>query len=250
MMRTYLTFQLYGQLSSWGDIAVGEVRPIDQLPTKSAVLGLVAAALGIKRTQSLDLLNLNESFGFAVKCFPACESLKDYHSVQMPTSKKHSRFYTRKDELAAGEIETLITSRYYYPEMYSVIALWLQEDKARVSSSISLPEIEKALKTPQYALYLGRKACPVALPLAPCVKVYPSLKHALDHALDDFTKDDPWVNLFQQNKQPIYSWECLEQADAGMSPEMFVEKRDKLRDRARWEFDRRDRFICFGGENA
>ena len=52
-MRDYLVFQLYGQLASWGDIAVGETRPSALTPTKSAILGLVAAALRLKRPDTI-----------------------------------------------------------------------------------------------------------------------------------------------------------------------------------------------------
>ena len=49
MIRDYLVFRLYGPMCSWGDIAVGEVRPSTVHPSKSAILGLIAAALGVKR---------------------------------------------------------------------------------------------------------------------------------------------------------------------------------------------------------
>jgi len=49
LVRDYLVFQLYGPLASWGDIAVGETRPSALTPSRSAILGLLAAALGLKR---------------------------------------------------------------------------------------------------------------------------------------------------------------------------------------------------------
>ena len=48
-MADFLVFQLYGALASWGDIAVGEYRPSQGHPSKSAITGLLAAALGIER---------------------------------------------------------------------------------------------------------------------------------------------------------------------------------------------------------
>jgi CRISPR system Cascade subunit CasD len=48
-MSRYLLFQLYAPLVSWGAPAVGEVRHTDTIPTRSALLGLLAAALGIPR---------------------------------------------------------------------------------------------------------------------------------------------------------------------------------------------------------
>jgi CRISPR system Cascade subunit CasD len=49
MMSRYLLFQLYAPLVSWGAPAVGEVRHTDTIPTRSALLGILAAALGISR---------------------------------------------------------------------------------------------------------------------------------------------------------------------------------------------------------
>nr|WP_284509571.1 CRISPR-associated protein Cas5 [Salinivibrio costicola] len=48
-MRDYLVFRLYGPLASWGEPAVGGDRPTSAYPSRSAVLGLLGAALGIKR---------------------------------------------------------------------------------------------------------------------------------------------------------------------------------------------------------
>ena len=48
-MNDYLLFRLYGALASWGDIAVGNIRPSYGYPSKSSVIGLIAAALGVKR---------------------------------------------------------------------------------------------------------------------------------------------------------------------------------------------------------
>ena len=50
-MHEYLLFRLYGSMASWGDIAVGEFRPTFDHPSKSAVMGLIAAAMGIRRDE-------------------------------------------------------------------------------------------------------------------------------------------------------------------------------------------------------
>ncbi|MCV6614557.1 MAG: CRISPR-associated protein Cas5, partial [Cellvibrionaceae bacterium] len=47
----YLVFRLYGAMASWGQPAVGETRHSGTYPSKSAVTGLLGAALGIKRSQ-------------------------------------------------------------------------------------------------------------------------------------------------------------------------------------------------------
>ena len=54
-MKDYLVFRLYGPLASWGQAAVGGDRPTGLQPTRSAILGLLGAALGIKRDNNQDL---------------------------------------------------------------------------------------------------------------------------------------------------------------------------------------------------
>ncbi len=44
-MDNYLVFQLYAPLAAWGGQAVGQERPSDDHPSRSALLGLLAAAL-------------------------------------------------------------------------------------------------------------------------------------------------------------------------------------------------------------
>ena len=50
-MKEYLVFQLYAPLASWGEEASGEIRHSATVPTRSALLGLLAAALGIRRDE-------------------------------------------------------------------------------------------------------------------------------------------------------------------------------------------------------
>ncbi|MGL4603678.1 MAG: CRISPR-associated protein Cas5, partial [Iodobacter sp.] len=49
-MSPYLVFRLYGAMASFGEIAVGELRHSAAYPSRSALLGLLGAALGIARS--------------------------------------------------------------------------------------------------------------------------------------------------------------------------------------------------------
>ena len=51
-MKECLLFQLYGPMASWGQVAVGDQRPSDSQPTKSAVLGLISASLESRNKKS------------------------------------------------------------------------------------------------------------------------------------------------------------------------------------------------------
>ncbi len=64
-MTEFLCFRLHGPLASWGDIAVGERRPTSPHLSRSAVLGLVAGALGIRRDDADAWAELDRGVGFA-----------------------------------------------------------------------------------------------------------------------------------------------------------------------------------------
>ena len=81
-MKEYLFFRLYGPIASWGDIAVGVQRPSFDHPSKSAIMGLLAAALGIKRNEEEKHTALVNSYNFAVMINSSGILLRDYHTVQ------------------------------------------------------------------------------------------------------------------------------------------------------------------------
>jgi len=57
-----LIFQLHAPLSSWGEVAVGEYRPTADYPSQSAIVGLLAAAFGIKREDEAAQIALNNGY--------------------------------------------------------------------------------------------------------------------------------------------------------------------------------------------
>ncbi len=162
-MGKYLVFHIYGPMSSFGDTAVGEYRPTFSHPSKSAILGLVAGSLGIKRTDESRLLVLSGQLGFGVLVLSPGTLLRDYHTTQVPsqvTIKKGPAF-TRKDELRYKDQNTILSTRDYRSDAAYRIALWARDD------SVNLVEIQKALNAPVFTPYLGRKSCPSAIPFQP-----------------------------------------------------------------------------------
>lgn len=67
LMSQYLVFQLHGPMASWGEDAPGEVRHSHELPSRSALLGLLAAALGIRREEEQRLKAFNQHYPFALR---------------------------------------------------------------------------------------------------------------------------------------------------------------------------------------
>ncbi len=233
-MRTYLLFRLYGPMAAWGDIAVGEQRPSLSQPSKSAVLGLVAAALGLERDDEAAHAALAEHYAMAVCVDAPGELLRDYHTTQVPPARKGVRYATRRDELLADKLSTILSQRDYRMDAACRVALWPCSDAA----PYTLETLAEALEKPRFVLYLGRKACPPALPLAPrCVEA-PSLC-----AL--FSTTEPTQALppeLKPDAEPMAFWELLDVDEAGFPADalkMEYTRHDRLLSRHRWQFGER-----------
>lgn len=133
-----LLLRLGGPLQSWGDSSRFSQRHTRTEPTKSGVLGLLAAAKGIRRTEPIEeLLGLE----FAVRVDQPGQIIRDFQTA--------IRWET-------GESMPLST-RHYISDGHFV---------AGVSGEGALIEgLADALGRPVFPLYLGRRSCPPAVPV-------------------------------------------------------------------------------------
>ena len=246
-MADYLIFQLYGPLASWGEIAVGESRHSAAYPSRSALLGLLGAALGIRREDEAGQAALISGYRFGVKLHAIGHSLRDYHTVQVGPQLKKLRYRTRRQELTlptSEQLGTLLSSREYRCDSFASVAV-----AATDQAAYGLDQVGAALKNPVFPLYLGRKSCPPALPLAPKLATFASLKDALDafdaHPLPELFKEERQANIRERanhllNSGPArYYWE--ESFGPGglvadVLPSMTLVRHDQPTSRSRWQF--------------
>lgn len=231
----YLVFRLYGPLASWGQAAVGGDRPTDIYPGRSAIIGLLAAALGIRRSEEERQTQLNSSVRIAVKQLVPSSLLRDYHTTQVPSTRRNVRHLTRKSELAEDKLNTILSSRDYRCDGLWVVAINLTSD-----SKYSLEELQQALLKPKFTLYLGRKSCPLALPLSPQIESGVSLKEALDTEFSPLTRsvkeDDLWLS---SNGIATYFWEGSKDDLVAGGTVMTTQPWDNPLSRSRWQFNQR-----------
>ena len=257
-MSEYLLFRLYGPMASWGEIAVGESRHSAVHPSRSALLGLLGAALGIDRNDDEAQQALIEGYRFAIKVESAGKPLRDYHTVQAPPAKKNVVYRTRAQELRNRQaLETLLSMREYRCDALAVVAV-----EALNTARWTLGELVEALCRPVFPLYLGRKSCPPALPLAPEVVHTANLREAfamrqrsLLALAREFGKADvDWptredVRVLRLRREAVrYCWE--DGMEAGMEADMQTVRVDQPLSRRRWQFAPRRELVHFerGGE--
>lgn len=249
----YLVFQLYGAMASWGEPAVGGNRPTSSVPSRSAILGLMASALGIKRECEEELQALQHSVVIAVKQYAPGTVIADFHTVQVPSSIRNVTHRNRRSELQEKKLNTILSRREYCCDGLWVIAISLSE---KASESITLKIIEDALKKPKFMLYMGRKSCPLANPLQPQIIQSATLREALDTPFidltakqQDYARKDDMKRLFT-NGSVSYFWE-LNKLALGVDVDQIITTYpwDEPINRSRWQFKQRKQY-CYIAEEA
>ena len=136
-----LLLRLAAPLQSWGADSKFETRKTNREPTKSGVLGLVAAALGLRRDDEEGLARLAR-LRFGVRVDREGDLLVDFHMARHPTVKANA----------------WVTYRHYLCDAVFLAGLE-SDDRAW------LGELEVAPRHPVYPPFLGRRSCPPTQPL-------------------------------------------------------------------------------------
>lgn len=158
----FLLLTLYAPMGSFGEIAVGERRMGWARPGRSAILGMVAAAQGIERTDEAAHRELEAGLYYAVRTDAPGRPLIDYHTAQTPKARRGRTFATRRQELESDDLNTVLSSREWRSDTCFTVALW-----PRPGGAVDLDKIISALQRPRFSLYVGRKSAPLGLPLNP-----------------------------------------------------------------------------------
>lgn len=233
-MQDYLVFQLYAPLVSWGDQAVGQERPTAEHPSRSALLGLLGAALGVSREDEAQHQQLSDACHFAIKLYAPGLAIRDFHTAQVPPhNNKVRHLFTRKDELAEPKLGTILSFRSYQQESLSVVAVWLEGQ-----TNYTLEKLQQALQQPHYHLYLGRKSCPLAVRLNPLVLNAINFEQALDRYVVDES-----LKIYVDDATPRYYWEQTACCETALTASYRVPRYDQPLSRARWQFVSREEHV-------
>jgi CRISPR system Cascade subunit CasD len=163
-VRDHLVFVLHGPIAAFGGVAVGERRGGEARPARSALLGLLAAALGIERNAAETHAAMERGYGVAVRVDAPGVAFSDYHTAQVPPARRGERHATRRAELDAKPLETILSRRDYRTDSLFTVAVW-----ARPAVPTGLADLAAALQRPRFCLSIGRKSCPLGLPPGPVV---------------------------------------------------------------------------------
>ncbi|HEX6536947.1 MAG TPA: type I-E CRISPR-associated protein Cas5/CasD [Gemmatimonadaceae bacterium] len=235
-MIDFLLFTLYAPLASWGEIAVGEARGSWDRPSRSAVLGLVAAALGITRGDQAAHEALDTGYGVAVRLDASGAPLVDYHTAQTVAASvaRKRKPATRAELLAAGERETILSRRGYRQDALATVALW-----ARRGARWPLDELATAMRRPAFVLYAGRKANALGLPLSPSITSAETLADAFMGRAPTITEPVARAVCPPGGWGREVAHDPCETFASGLRPLRRDTRRDSSPQRARWQFAER-----------
>lgn len=153
---TTLLLRLAAPLQSWGTSSRFTRRATDRAPSKSAVIGLLAAAEGRRRTDSIEhLLDLR----FAVRTEQPGQLERDFQTA------------TRRGERTPVSVST----RHYLADAVFLAAV--EGDRALLEG------LREALRHPHFPLSLGRRSCPPAGPVE---------HHLREMTAEDALRQEPW----------------------------------------------------------
>ena len=237
-MPRYVVFRIAAPMAAFGEVAVGERRPTADRPTRSAILGLLGAALGLDRADEAGRTALSASCRVGIRIESSGRLLVDYHTIQTPRPSRQP-YATRAEELRADRIETILSRRDYRTDFLATVAVEVT-DGARWHAA----DITQALRTPRYVLCLGRRSCPVSLPLTPL----PIEATDLLDALAAYDAGEPAEAREFRGRTGLLETSRMVAAEPGMPPEghpgMRREtRRDRVVHHGRRQFALRDEVL-------
>ncbi|WP_308218308.1 type I-E CRISPR-associated protein Cas5/CasD [Streptomyces hygroscopicus] len=187
--QAVLLLRLAGPLQSWGSRSAFNRRETNGEPTKSGVIGLLAAAAGHARQEPLDeLLPLR----LGIRVDQPGTLLRDYHTVSdyrgrpLPQAGVSAKGLQKPTSPAK---HTHVTTRYYLQDAVFLAAITGPRDL--------LHTLDEAVRAPAFPLALGRRSCPPTQPLSRGLR---------EGNLEDVLREEPWQASRRAREQ--YAAQC------------------------------------------
>lgn len=161
-MPHYLILRLDGPMQAWGTHTFEDFRPSNLFPTRSGLLGLLGACLGIDRRDHAALEQLDASVEFTVRTDQAvlrADNAKPTLKAAVKLPDFHTVLAARKVDGSANKNAVMSRREYLFDAAFTVAI------GAKPAAPVTLEAIAKALRHPYFTPVLGRRSCPITRPL-------------------------------------------------------------------------------------
>lgn len=163
-MPDFLIITLQGGMQAWGTHTYEDYRPSLIFPTRSGIVGLLAACLGIKRDDLHALKQLNDSIVITVRVNK--RKVENRHMDKKCRSVSFQKITDYHTVLDARKVDggprkdAIVSRREYLFDAEYTLAL-----TTKPQAAFSLEQLFAAAKKPLYTPFLGRRSCPLHQPL-------------------------------------------------------------------------------------
>jgi CRISPR-associated protein Cas5/CasD subtype I-E len=132
---------------SFGEGDYWDIRSTGIFPTKSAIVGILAACFGWSRNDTEQIKELSESLSVSMRQDNRFSLLRDYHTIlntlKADGKPNENAVQSYRSYLMEAEFSVLVSSK---------------SDKLH-------SKIKSALENPEWPVFLGRKSCSPSLPI-------------------------------------------------------------------------------------
>ncbi|MCX7599826.1 MAG: type I-E CRISPR-associated protein Cas5/CasD [Armatimonadetes bacterium] len=178
-----LLLRLAGPMQSWGTQSRFTDRDTGREPSKSGVVGLLAAALGVPRTDEGTIARL-AALRMGVRVDREGQVRTDFHTAGGGRVPGLKRYGVAKADGSSLKDNTVVSYRHYLCDAEFLVGM---EGNDRAW----LDQLDAALANPVWPLYLGRKSFPPSLPVRVGVS---------DLSLLDALRSVPWRSRHDDDK--------------------------------------------------
>jgi len=217
-----LFLRLESPLQAWGEDSQWSERRTAPEPTKSGIVGLLSCALGWNDDERIRNLSRKIRVGIRHDVRGTSSPLRDFHTVgggylnpQLLTAEGKPKFVTN-----TKNPHTEPTSRYYLCDASFLVAVRADAE--------TIEELAKAIQSPVWTLFLGRKCCVPTRPPFDGTGDYNSLQDALEQHPARFLNSDITYKI--ENKPRI-----IVECEAGEG----IRRRDQIISRTYRRFEPR-----------
>lgn len=157
-MSRFLIIKLDGVMQGWGGHTYEDWRHTELFPTRSGLLGLLGACMGIDRQDTERLNALASSIRFTIRA-DYRKSGNDEMITPLRLCDYHTILHARKVDGKANE-NPVQSYRWYLFDSPFIVAI-----EEIVGAFVTLEQLAAKLVKPVYTPFLGRRSCPLSRPL-------------------------------------------------------------------------------------
>ena len=151
-----LALYLDGPMQSWGCQSQFDRRTTLAYPTKSGVIGMLCAALGIDRSDTTSIASL-AALSMKVLCLSQISRWTDYHTVGAGYDRDSDKQHRPRKADGGTRKDAVVSRREYLSDARFGVLL--------SGDGTLLNRCDKALQDPRWGIWFGRKSCIPASPI-------------------------------------------------------------------------------------